>query len=69
VIVQVDAGSSVSAAKARVRAAGGKVTADLSLVNGFAATLPASAADSLPSRSSWSRSFWSRSSWSTSWTK
>jgi serine protease AprX len=47
VIVQVDGGSSVAAAKARVRAAGGKVTADLSLVNGFAATVPASAADSL----------------------
>jgi serine protease AprX len=47
VIVQVEPGGSVASAKAQVRADGGEVTADLPIVNGFAATLPASAADDL----------------------
>ena len=47
VIVQVDAGSSAAAAKAEVRADGGKVTGDLPIINGFAAKLSQDAADRL----------------------
>ena len=43
VIVQMDAGSAPAAGKAAVRAAGGSVTGDLPIVNGFAAELSAPA--------------------------
>jgi serine protease AprX len=47
VIVQMDAGRSAASAKADVRAAGGTVTGDLPIINGFAAKLPQAAADRL----------------------
>ena len=47
VIVQIDAGRSAAAAKAEVRADGGKVTGDLPIINGFAAELSQDAADRL----------------------
>ena len=47
VIVQMDAGRSAAAAKAAVRADGGKVTGELPIINGFAAKLPQAAADRL----------------------
>ena len=47
VIVQMDAGRSAAAAKAEVRADGGKVTGDLPIINGFAAELSQDAADRL----------------------
>jgi len=47
VIVQMDAGSAPAAGKAAVRAAGGRVTGDLPIVNGFAAELSAPAAGRL----------------------
>ena len=47
VIVQMDAGSAPAAGKAAVRAAGGKVTGELPIINGFAAELSSGAADRL----------------------
>ena len=47
VIVQLEAGHSTTAAKALVRADGGRVTGDLPIINGFAAQLSADAAEHL----------------------
>ena len=47
VIVQMDAGSAPAAGKAAVRAAGGKVTGELPIINGFAAELSTGAAEAL----------------------
>jgi serine protease AprX len=47
VIVQMDAGRAPAAGEAAVRAAGGTVTGDLPIINGFAAKLPADAAHGL----------------------
>ena len=47
VIVQMDAGSAPAAGKAAVRAAGGKVTGELPIINGFAAELSSGAAEAL----------------------
>jgi serine protease AprX len=47
VIVQMDAGRSAAAAKAEVRADGGKVTGELPIINGFAGELSRDAADRL----------------------
>ena len=47
VIVQMDAGRSAATGKSAVRAAGGKVTGELPIVNGFAAELSAGAVDRL----------------------
>jgi serine protease AprX len=47
VIVQMDAGRAPAAGKSAVRAAGGRVTGDLPIINGFGAELSADAAEQL----------------------